>query len=238
MVSKTILACGVAAVSAGSIELVSSDLAAGQRALDTIKATWGQSLKVLGRSANIEAEYDRSERKNMPNQVTLSGALGKVDYELVSDLRGGNDLNLQTKTTDGTTISVDNSVNDLATLGADIATKVSASRAIKVRDEDVDLEISHERKASESKVKLSSVLGKGVKAIATLTSAGGKHSTDYEIEYETDLTEGRSLSANVDPQAGTGEIEYVDSKTIDGTITATIPLGGQPSVTVKRSWGF
>ena len=40
------------------------------------------------------------------------------------------------------------------------------------------------------------------------------------------------------PQDGSGEIEYVDSATLDGTITANIPLGGKPTVSVKRGFSF
>ena len=60
----------------------------------------------------------------------------------------------------------------------------------------------------------------------------------YEVSYDTNLNAGRSLSATVNPDAGTGEIEYVDESTFDGTLTANIPLGGSPSVTFKRSFGF
>lgn len=60
----------------------------------------------------------------------------------------------------------------------------------------------------------------------------------YEVSYDTDLNAGRTLSATVNPEAGSGEIEYVDESTFDGTLTANIPLGGSPSVTFKRSFGF
>ena len=37
----------------------------------------------------------------------------------------------------------------------------------------------------------------------------------------------------------TGEIEYEDSATLgDGTLTATFPLGGAPSITAKREFTF
>ena len=62
--------------------------------------------------------------------------------------------------------------------------------------------------------------------------------TSYEVEYDTQLTEGRTLSASVNPQDGSGEIEYVDNASIDGTLTATIPLGGQPKLTLSRAFSF
>lgn len=67
---------------------------------------------------------------------------------------------------------------------------------------------------------------------------GGSSDLTYELEYETTLDAGRTLSANVNPKAGTGEIEYEDSVTVDGTLTATIPLGGTPKVTLKRAFSF
>ena len=44
--------------------------------------------------------------------------------------------------------------------------------------------------SSESKLKLSTLLGSGVKAVGTLATKGGSHDTSYEIEYDTTLTEG------------------------------------------------
>ena len=48
----------------------------------------------------------------------------------------------------------------------------------------------------------------------------------------------RKLSASVNPKDGSGEIEYVDNASIDGELTATIPLGGQPKLTLKRAFKF
>jgi len=116
--------------------------------------------------------------------------------------------------------------------------KVSASRAATLRGTDCNLQISHEVDSSESKLKLSTLLGSGVKAVGTLATKGGSHDTSYEIEYDTTLTEGRTLSANVNPKDGSGEIEFVDTATLDGELTATIPLGGEPKLTLKRAFKF
>ena len=48
----------------------------------------------------------------------------------------------------------------------------------------------------------------------------------------------RTLSANVNPKDGSGEIEFVDTATLDGELTATIPLGGEPKLTLKRAFKF
>jgi len=116
--------------------------------------------------------------------------------------------------------------------------KLTASRKASLRGNDCDLEFSHDISSSESKFKLSSVLGSGVKAIGTLSRQGDSHDTSYEIEYDTTLTKGRTLSAHVNPKDGTGEVELVDSVSIDGELTATIPLGGEPKLSLKRSFKF
>ena len=59
-----------------------------------------------------------------------------------------------------------------------------------------------------------------------------------ELEYESTISDGRSLSATVNPKDGTGDIEYVDTKTIDAELTASMDLGGKPKLTVKRGWTF
>ena len=43
-----------------------------------------------------------------------------------------------------------------------------------------------------------------------------------ELEYETELTNGRSVSAKLNPKDGSGDITYEDTKTLDATITASI----------------
>ena len=117
--------------------------------------------------------------------------------------------------------------------------KVSAAKSgLSLRGQDYDMEVSHDLSASESKLKLSSVLGAGVKAIGSLTSSGGKTDTALEVEYDTTLNKGRTLHVGVNPQAGTGAIEYEDSATLDGTLSANIPLGGSPKVSFKRAFSF
>merc|ERR1712216_717354 len=116
-------------------------------------------------------------------------------------------------------------------------TATKANKAI-LGKRDMDLEVSHDVQSSESKIKLSTVLGSGLKAIGQLSSTGKSSKMSYEVEYDTDLSEGRTLSASVSPADGTGEIEYVDTATVDATLTATFPLGGSPEVTLKRSFAF
>lgn len=231
---RTILIACVGSAAAGSIEFVSSDIASSRRALDNIKAEWSQGLKFLGRAATVSGKYDRSERKDFLKEVSLSGKSGAIDYEMTTNFDDHNGVSLSTKTQDGTTVQAEGNWNGLSAR----VTKVSASRATTLRGQDCDLELSHELESSESKVTLSTLLGSGVKAIGRLTSANGASKLTYDFEYDTTLSEGRSLSAKVNPQAGTGEVEYEDSKSLDGTLTANFPLGGSPKVTFKRGFTF
>jgi hypothetical protein len=77
-----------------------------------------------------------------------------------------------------------------------------------------------------------------MQAIGLMSTKGGDSKMSYEVEYDATLSDGRTLSASVSPADGTGEVEYEDSATLDATVTAKFPLGGTPSVTIKRSFGF
>jgi hypothetical protein len=223
-------------VTAGSVELVTGDLSQSKRALDNIKGKWSQ---VVGNGAKLTAEYDRNTRKDFLKEATLAGTLDKLEYELTTDFGGMNaDIKLATTTRDGTTLEAEGRIADLK--GS--VNKLTATRAAKLaalgHSQDVDLEISHDVAASSSKIQLSSIVGGGIRAIGAVVTSGSKSSMSYEFEYDTTLTEGRTLSASVSPASGTGEIEYVDSATLDATITATVPLGGEPKLTVKRAFSF
>ena len=82
------------------------------------------------------------------------------------------------------------------------------------------------------------MLGHGVSGSATWTVGKKLDSADYELEYEGAVSEGRNLKASVNPRDGSGDVEFTDSKTIDATITASMDLGGKPSLKVKRGWSF
>jgi hypothetical protein len=224
---------------APTFEISSSDLAGSGRAFDNIKAKWSQSLNVLGlKDANLECSYDRAERSDFLNEATLSGSSGKVKYELTSRFSGATDYSLETTTEDGSTITAEGST-DLSNPLASTVKKVSAAKGgLQLRGHDYDLEMSHQFSDSESKLKLSSVLGAGVKAIATLATKGGSHDTNIDVEYDTTLNKGRTLHVEVNPRSGSGEIEYEDSSTLDGTLTANMPLGGSPKVSFKRAFSF
>jgi hypothetical protein len=233
MVRKALLVGGVALSAAGSVELVSADLAGSNgRVLDNIKGKWSQTLKFLGKEATLEANYDRAAKSDFLESASLSGKLDDVSYEAKTTFAGDTELTLSTDTKDGTSVEV-------VANNADGVTNVKAARGARMFDRDVDVEGSYDVKDSNSKLSLSTVLGYGVKATANVNfDKKGARSEDYELEYESSLGDGRTLSATVDPSTGQGEIEYEDSSTFDATLTASVASGGKPSVTVKRSWGF
>jgi len=226
----------------GRIELVSGDLSGSSpKALDNIQGTWSQALKFLGGDATVSAEYDRNENRDFLKQATVSSALGSIKYELTTRFGGAVEMALETTTEVGTRIEAEGEINGLSTR----LTKVTGTRNVQLRDQACELELSHELGCNESKLKLSTAVGSGLRAVGLLSSkmSGGKaggfqSSMSYELEYDTELTKGRTLSAKVSPADGTGEVEYVDSATLDATITAFFPLGGKPSVTAKRAFDF
>jgi hypothetical protein len=127
-------------------------------------------------SSQVSAEYDRNSNKDFLSEVSLSGSSGKVDYELTNKFGGATDYKLSTKTSDGTTLEAEGSVDaDISSGIKDVSvSKVSASRSVSlsgismngVSPQDCDLELSHDLSSSESKLKLSTVLGSGVKVRA------------------------------------------------------------------------
>ena len=233
MKKAVILSCVGVVAGERSIELLSSDLSggSGNRALANIKGRWSQTLKFLGADANIEAEYDRNARKEFLNEATISGKVDDVSYELKTGFGDSHELTLSADTKDGTALEVvaDNK-NGL--------TKLTAARDVKVQGQACNLEASHERSSSTSKLKLSSVLGHGVSGSATWLVGSKLDSADVDLEYEASVSDGRSVKANLNPRDGTGDVEYVDTKTIDATVTASMDLGGKPKLTVKRAWSF
>lgn len=136
-----------------------------------------RSLKVLGNAATVTGSYDRSANENFLNEATLTGSVGKgkVDYELTTKFNSGLDYEVSTKTDDGSSISMEGSVDLLSASDIQVR-KVSASKTTNLRGNDYDVELSHDLSEGESKIKMSTVLGAGVKAIGTLTNKGGSTS--------------------------------------------------------------
>jgi len=230
---SAVLASCVGVAAAGSIEIVSSDLSNGPgKVIDNVKGKWTQTLKFLGNDATLSAEYDRNENDSFLNEATLSGTVDDVSYELKTDFGNDVELTVGTTTKDGTALGA------VANTGNGI-TEVSVARPWSIFNQDCDVKATHTPKDGQSKLKLSSMLGHGVKAVGTLTvDKSGSRETDYEVEYASDLGGGRTVAVNANPLSGSGDIEYVDTKTLDATVTASMDFGGQPKLTIKRSWDF
>ena len=228
--------CHVTLAAAGSIELVSGNLGNGGISLDNIKGKWSQALKIFGRDTTLSAEYDRGVKEDFLSEVSVSGESGKLKYTLTNKFESATAFEVSTTTNDGTTLEAEGSFDGLNSGLA--LSKVSAARSVSVRDQDCDLSLEHDLEKTESKLKLSTLLGSGVKAVGLITSAGGSGKASYELEYDTALSAGRTLSASVSPADGTGEIDYEDSDTLDATIKVNFPLGGSPKATIQRSFSF
>ena len=153
-----------------------------------------------------------------------------MNYELKTGFGDTHELTLTTNTAEGATLEVvaDNS-NGL--------TKVSAARDVKLQGQDVNVEVSHARQSGDSKLKFSSVLGHGVSGEATWQVGNKLTDLDTELKY-AGAVNGRDLTAKLNPKSGSGNVEYVDSKSIDATVTASMDLGGKPELTLKRAWSF
>jgi len=237
MLSKLLIALSAAAVSAGSIEMMSNLGSSGLELADNFKGKWSQAVKLFGASSTLSAEYDRSQSKDALSEVSAAGKSGAVDYKLTLKSKESADFEVSTATTDGTTLGAEGSVSPMSSKLS--LSKVSAARSVNLREQDYDLELAHDLTSSKSELKLSTNLGSGVKASGTITTQGGASSTAYEVGYDTTLTEGRTLSATLNPADGTGEVEYEDSASLEAaTITATLPLGGSPKLRVKRGFSF
>jgi len=236
MLYRIIAIAYVAIVSAGSVELVSGDLGKSGCNLDNIKGKVSQAVKLFGRDTTLEASYDRSEKEDGLNELSVSGDSGPLKYRLASRMSSSVAYELSSKMSDGTTLEAEGSFDGMEK-GLQMS-KVKASKAVNVRNTDCDVELEHDFGSSESKVSLSSVLGGGIKATGTLTAKDGKGTAAYEVGYDASLSEGRTISATVSPADGSGEVEYEDSATLDATIKATFPLGGTPKVNIRRAFAF
>jgi len=232
MLSKLVIAFSVATASAGSIEMA-SNLGSSGLSLDSFKGKWSQAVKLFGADTRLSADFTRDGA----SEVAFEGKSGALDYKATVNSKESADFEVSTATADGTTIGAEGSISPMSSKLS--LSKVSATRAVSVRDQDCDLALSHELGSSKSELKLSTSLGSGVTASGTITTQDGASSTAYEVGYDTTLTSGRTLSATLNPADGTGEVEYEDTATIsDATITATMPLGGSPKLGVKRAFSF
>jgi hypothetical protein len=187
------------------------------------------TLSTKSNGVSVEANLDESGLKSVDFSTEQNG----VNLEASLDSSGLKSVDLSTE---------QNGVTLAASGGSGGIDTVTASGDVDAGSQNVNYELEHTLASGDSKLKLSSVLGNGLKAIANIArSKNGDMSTDYNLEYETELQAGRTVSARINGD-GSGDIELEDTTTLsaqEATIVANMDLGGSsPSVTVKRSWAF
>lgn len=187
------------------------------------------TLSTTSNGVSIEANLDESGVKSVDFSTESNG----VNLDVSAGADGIREVTAKTE---------QNGVTLEANAGPDGIRTVTASGDADAGSQTVNYELEHTVASGDSKLKLSSVLGNGMKAIANIArSSSGDMSTDYNLEYDAELDAGRTISARINAD-GSGDVEIEDSTTLSGqdaVITAKMDLGGgSPSVTVKRAWSF
>jgi hypothetical protein len=243
-------------VLSNTLSIETGDLRKGS-AFDRVKATFNQALK-LGElpASQLTAEYDSGANRDFLESATLTGAL--IEPQEAQPAKG------RQTATDASDLSVTYEVShDFASKKTDLKlaanTNIEGTRVgVKMDDKDGVTEVSAERdiqgvtvepswrvKAKSARVKLMSKLGDNDKLSAQIDHTPDGGATTYEVSYDRQIEEGRDLSATVDANGKTVEVDYVDSKTEDGatwTASASMPIDSGKDVmddvklSLKRAW--
>jgi len=228
-----VVALSNSALAANSAELTTSNLNGGGAAFDNLKASWGKALSIGGLDTNVNVKYDYAASKDSLQEVSFSGDVSDVGYEVTRSFDSGDVTVKLTAAIDGTTLSAEKDGDEI---------EVSASRTVKVSDRKVDVEPSWLVSAKKARVKLMSALGDdSVSATVDYDTNSGESAV--EVGYSTDLSESRSLSATLTPASKDLEVELVDSgfesgATWTATATANLEDAAAAKVTLKRSWAW
>jgi len=223
-------------VAGGSVEVLTPNVVTDRsKVLDSVKAKWTQTLSVGGAKAKLVTIVQPSAKKDFLKELSLSGSVNDIAYTLKQKIGGGADLALQT-TYQGTTLKAEGKVGLPAS--ANKLTLVGASRKALVGGRPLSLKPSHAPQTGKTKLAVSADLGSGVVVNGEVSQAGGEVSTAYDFEYAASVSSGRTVSARFSPGDGSGELEYIDSESLDMTAIVTMPLGGKPKVALKRSFAF
>jgi hypothetical protein len=213
--------------------------------LDNVKAEWSKDLSLPDplKSAKLMMTYDLKANANMIKQVSLAGAIAdQVKYQVTHTVASGvTSLAMVTRQAGVTLKANGDSVDMLTQLSAAKAVDLASGRAA------INFEPSFNVKKSLAKLKLSSMLelGSGTSVAAQLTaSQTGEVSTDYSLEYETELGSGRTLSASISPADQEAQLTLVDG-TLEKSATwvgsASYGLAedyGAPKISVRRVQKF
>ena len=134
------------------------------------------------------------------------------------------------------------------TFGAEIdggVKEISAERDVEMGDQTVNVQPSWLVQAKTARVKLMSKISGGDKLSAQIDYNPDSKATAYEVTYDHNLEDGRDISATVDGDSGTVDVDYVDSKfekDATWTATASVPydsgkdLLDSAKLSLKRSW--
>jgi len=239
-----------------TVELSTGDLSRG-KAFDSIKATFQQSLRIGDMKASqLNCEYDSGANKEFLKEASLSGALAEGDdsslsYEVKHDFVDSSTTStvrvgkvIETASTgkgknlvQGTRFGrVTAEFNDFA------LSEVSAERDVG----DLNVQPSWLLATKTARVKLMSKLGGGDQLSAQVDYKPDGGDVAYEVSYDTNLAEGRDLSAKV--ADGNLDVDYSDSKMESGatwTASASVPVDAGTSnivdavsLKLKRAWAW
>jgi len=210
-------------------------------AFDNIKASWNQALKLGDFNTNLKANYDYKSNSDFLKDVEFTGDLVEdgdmtVSYEVTHDF-GSKTTNVKlTANTQGTQIGAEYDQNDGVK-------EITAERSVSAGDQNVDVEASWSVKANAARIKLMSKLGDNLRGEVTYDS--GDSSTSYEVGYDTNIEDGRDVSATYKPDSNTLEVDYTDTTFEKGatwTASAEVPLEDSNNImdaaklSLKRSW--
>jgi hypothetical protein len=245
----TAIACMLVSTAAnyvGKAEVSTSDLRTGA-AFNNLKAEWGRKLSLGDFSSQFDCTYDHQNCKDFLKDAKLTGNLvdsvGKgddirLDYEVTKNFQGAKNTEVKlTATTRGTkvTAEIDSDAN---------LKEVSAQRVVTIGDRDFDMEPSWLVKSQTMRVKMMSTFARDTLKAQIDYDPDGRTST-YELGYERDLEEGKTLSATLVPADKSLEVELVDTNFESGatwTATANIPtdsyLLDDAKVSLKRAWAW
>jgi len=234
--------CARSSTLGNTVELSTGDLRSG-KAFDSIKATWGQALRIgQFKDSKLSAEYDYSANKDFLKEASLTGDLAEgdisVSYDLTHDFAS---QKTTTKVTAGTTVQDVKVRAQVVDMSLD---EVSAEKDVDLGDQAVNVQPSWLVQAKTARVKLMSKLQGGDQLSAQVDYNPDGGDTSYEVSYDHSIEAGRDISATLG--ADSLDVDYVDSKAEAGatwTASASVPTGGGASslldsskLSLKRAW--
>jgi len=242
----TALACIIVSTTANTAEVTTSNLRAGAT-FNNLKAKWGRKLSLGDFNTQLDCTYDHSVCKDFLKDAKMSGNLinsvGKgddirLDYEVTKNFQGAKNQELKlTATTRGTKFTAD--IDSAANLK-----EVSAQRMVTIGDRDIDMEPSWLVKSNTMRVKMMSTFSRDTLKAQIDYDPDGKTSS-YELGYERDLEDGKTITATLVPGDNNLELELVDTEFESGatwTATASVPTDSylleDAKISLKRAWSW